>query len=247
LIATPRAVDRLTIRSRPGGYPISRQNWGKLLFIHRPIPAESLRPLIPGRLEIDTFEGQAWIGVVPFTMWGIRPSFTPPIPGVNTFHELNVRTYVHLDGVPGVWFLSLDAANRVAVRMARALFHLPYFDANMELSQRDKTIHYLSSRTHEGAAPAELETSWSFGEGLAETQPGSLDFFLTERYCLYAASGRRLFRCRIWHQPWPLKAAELLDFRSTMIESFGLKTLGGDTLVHYAESLKVDVWRLRRV
>jgi uncharacterized protein YqjF (DUF2071 family) len=247
LIAKPKVVDRLTIRSRPAGLRIQRQHWGKLLFIHQPIPAESLRRLIPDRLEIDTFEGQAWIGVVPFTMWGIRPSFTPAIPGLNAFHELNVRTYVHLDGVPGVWFLSLDAANIVAVRMARVLFHLPYFDANMELNQQDSTIHYLSLRTHRGAAPAELETSWKFREDLAETQPGSLEFFLTERYCLYAAAGRRLFRCRIWHQPWPLRAAELLDYRSTMIESFGLKTLGGDPLVHYAESLKVDVWRLKRV
>ncbi|HEY0384863.1 MAG TPA: DUF2071 domain-containing protein, partial [Pyrinomonadaceae bacterium] len=123
--------DRLALRERPAGWPLGQMNWGKLLFMHWPIEARLLRPLIPQRLVIDTFDGSAWIGVVPFTMWGVRPTFVPPVPGLSQFHELNVRTYVHLDGVPGVWFHSLDAASRLAVWGARTFFHLPYFNARM--------------------------------------------------------------------------------------------------------------------
>src|SRR5437879_12864889 len=140
-------IDRLSIRSRPRGWPLMHQNWGKLLFMHWPIGAELLRPLIPAQLSIDTFDGKAWIGVVPFTMWGIRASFLPPIPCTSAFHELNVRSYVHLNGVPGVLFLSLDAANRLAVWGARKFYHLPYFNAEMSLTQEGSKIEYLSERT----------------------------------------------------------------------------------------------------
>ncbi|HEU5237649.1 MAG TPA: DUF2071 domain-containing protein, partial [Pyrinomonadaceae bacterium] len=122
------------------------QNWGKLLFMHWPIDENILRPLIPSQLSIDKFDDRAWIGVVPFTMWGIRASFLPPIPGTSAFHELNVRTYVHYRGVPGVWFFSLDAANGPAVWGARNFYHLPYFSATMSLNQEGNTINYSSTR-----------------------------------------------------------------------------------------------------
>ena len=111
---TPLCVNQPTINTLPAGFPIMRQHWGKLLFMHWRIDANLLRPLIPSQLKIDTFDGSAWIGVIPFTMWGIRASFLPPIPGTSAFHELNVRTYVTLNGEPGVWFFSLDAANSLA-------------------------------------------------------------------------------------------------------------------------------------
>ena len=139
-------IDRLSIRSQPRGWPLMHQTWGKLLFMHWPISAELLRPLIPQELEIDTFDDKAWIGVVPFTMWGIRASFLPSIPGTSAFHELNVRTYVHYQGVPGVWFFSLDAASRLAVWGARRFYHLPYFNAEMDLRQNGNTIEYSSQR-----------------------------------------------------------------------------------------------------
>ncbi|MGH9901138.1 MAG: YqjF family protein [Pyrinomonadaceae bacterium] len=244
---SPHHIDRLSIRERPGRLPIMRQNWGKLLFMHWPIPAASLRPLIPARLSIDTFEGRAWVGVVPFTMWGVRPSFTPPAPGLSALHELNVRTYVHLDGVPGVWFFSLDANSAPAVWGARTFFHLPYFNARISLRQEGQNIFYDSHRTHGGAPPADFSASWTFGEPLTGAEPGSLVFFLTERYCLYAARRDRLYRCRIFHPPWPLRRAEVSSFRSTMVESHGLPTPPGEPLLHYAEALKVDVWPLVRV
>jgi uncharacterized protein YqjF (DUF2071 family) len=243
-----KAVDRLSIRARPRRWPVMRQHWGKLLFMHWPVPVELLRPLIPDRLTIDTFEGSAWIGVVPFTMWGIRPSFAPPVPGLSAFHELNVRTYVHLDGVPGVWFFSLDAESAAAVWAARTFFHLPYFKARMSLKQRGRTILYSSHRTTRRGAPAEFEATWEIKDALRrESEPGSLPFFLTERYCLYAAHRESLFRCRVFHPPWSLQGASLLSYRSAMIEALGLPTPKGDPLLHYAEALQVDIWPIARV
>jgi uncharacterized protein YqjF (DUF2071 family) len=242
-----KAVDRLSIRARARGWPIMRQHWGKLLFMHWPIPAELLRPLIPGRLTVDTFEGSAWIGVVPFTMWGVRPTFAPPVPGLSAFHELNVRTYVHLDGVPGVWFFSLDAESALAVWGARTFFHLSYFNARMSLKQQDETILYTSHRTHTPAPPAEFDAAWIIKEQLPASEPGTLPFFLTERYCLYTAHRERLFRCRIFHPPWPLREASLSSLKSTMIESHGLPTPTGEPVLHYAEALQVDIWMLAEV
>jgi uncharacterized protein YqjF (DUF2071 family) len=180
-------IERLSVRARPPGLPIMYQTWGELLFMHWPVPAESLRPLIPEPLSIDTHDGAAWIGLTPFTMWGVRPVFAPAISLLSESHELNVRTYVHLDGVPGVWFFSLDANNRVAVLGARLAFHLPYYGARMGLERHDRVIRFASRRTQRRAAPAQFEAAWVSGEELGEARPGSLDFFLVERYCLYSA------------------------------------------------------------
>jgi uncharacterized protein YqjF (DUF2071 family) len=238
----PTDSDRLAMRRRPKGRPLMHQNWGKLLFMHWRIDEKLLRPLIPAQLEIETFDGSAWIGVVPFTMWGIRTLFLPPIPGTSAFHELNVRTYVHHQGVPGVWFFSLDAANRLAVWAARKFYHLPYFNAQMSLDQTGNTIRYCSSRSDHRGAPAELQATWIIGEPLPRPSPDSLEFFLTERYCLDTEHKGKLYRARIHHQPWPLQEATLDSFSSTMIESHGLPTPQGDPLLHYCEELSVDIW-----
>jgi uncharacterized protein YqjF (DUF2071 family) len=223
------------------------QCWGKLLFIHWPIDAELLRPLIPSELSVDTFDGQAWIGVVPFTMWGIRASFLPAIPGTSAFHELNVRTYVHHKGVPGVWFFSLDAANKLAVWGARQFYYLPYFNAEMSLEQDGKAIKYSSIRRDSRGQPAELKTSWTIGGALPPAPAETIDFFLTERYCLYSHHRRQLYRSRIFHPPWPLQSAQFVDYESTMIEAQGIATPGDEPLLHYAESIAVDIWPLRKV
>jgi uncharacterized protein YqjF (DUF2071 family) len=245
----PSELDRLAIRERPDGQAIMHQTWGKLLFMHWRISEEALRPHIPHRLQIDTFDGSAWIGVIPFTMWDIRafPPFLPPVPGLSRMHELNVRTYVHLDGVPGVWFFSLDANSSVAVFTARTFFHLPYFNAEMSLEQDGKKIVYSSSRTEDDAPAAEFAATWEIGETLPYSHPDSLEFFLTERYCLYAARKEELYRCRIFHDPWPLQRATLSSCDSTMIESHGLPTPKGEPLLHYAEELSVDIWPIVEV
>jgi uncharacterized protein YqjF (DUF2071 family) len=240
-------IDRLSIRERPAGWSLMRQDWGKLLFMHWPIDEKFLRPLIPSSLTIDKFDGSAWIGMIPFTMWGIRASFLPPLPGTSAFHELNLRTYVHFKGVPGVWFHSLDAANKLAVWAARKFYHLPYFHAEMSLDQSGNTIHYASSRRDKHGAPGTLKTSWTVGPQLPTSLPESLAFFLTERYCLYSAEGDRLYRARIHHRPWPLQTATLNSLSSTMIESLGVPAPQDDPVLHYCEEISVDIWPLKKI
>ena len=224
------------------------QHWGKLLFLHWSLPPEYLRPLIPDPLAVDTFDGAAWIGITPFTMWGMRPAFLPPIPFLSESHELNVRTYVHLDGVPGIWFFSLDASNPVAAIGARLTFHIPYFSARMSLERRNRTLRFASRRTRPHTAPAGFEAAWTVGARLPQSEPGSLRFFLTERYVLYSARGAALYRARIFHRPWPLHEADLLSCRSTMLESQGLSSPGDTPLLHQqGEPLKVRVWPRIRV
>ena len=222
------------------------QSWGKLLFMHWQLPVEALRPLIPQRLEIDTFEDAAWIGVTPFTVWDARPVFTPPLPWVSEFHEINVRTYVHLDGVPGVWFFSLDANSLVAVTAARAFFRLPYYYASISLEQEGETIIY-TSRREGGESSAEFNATWTIGADLPQSKPGSLEFFLTERYCLYTSDEERLYRCRIFHQPWPLQEAGLSAYESDMVEAAELPTPEGEPLLHCGGPVSVEVWPLEEV
>jgi uncharacterized protein len=226
---------------------LTHQNWGKLLFMHWAMDVERLRALIPSQLSIDTFDGKAWIGIVPFTMWGIRASFLPAIPGTSAFHEMNVRTYVHFNGVPGVWFFSLDAAHRLAVWGARRFYHLPYFNAEMSLEQEGETISYSSKRIDQRGAPAEFQAKWNIGAALPQSSPDSLEFFLTERYCLYSSHRGRLFRSRISHSSWPLRRATLDSYRGTMTQALGIPEPAGEPLLHYAESIAVDIWPLRSV
>ncbi len=230
------------------------QNWGKLLFMHWRIDEKHLRPLIPQALKIDAFDGSAWIAVAPFTMWDIRalPPFLPAVPGLSSAHELNVRTYVYLDNVPGVWFFSLDCNSSLAVMAARTFYHLPYYAAEIELveengkNESDKpgscSIDYSLVRSED--PPATFHSKWTVGEHLATSRPNSLEFFLTERYCLYSEHNSKLYRARIHHNPWPLQTAELNSFESSMIESHGLPTPEGDPLLHYCEELSVEIWPL---
>jgi uncharacterized protein YqjF (DUF2071 family) len=143
--------------------------------------------------------------------------------------------------------MSMDANSAFGVWGARRFFHLPYFNARMGLEQRGRTINYGSERTHRDAPPAAFRAEWSFGEPLEQSEPGSLAFFLTERYCLYSSRREELYRCRVFHPPWPLRRAEVSAFDSTMLEALGLPTPEGEPLVHYADRIKTDIWPLRRV
>ena len=223
------------------------QTWGKLLFMHWRIEERELRPLIPKGLEIDTFDGTAWIGIIPFTMWDIRafPPYLPAVPSLSSAHELNVRTYVHYGRVPGVWFFSLDCNSTAAVMAARAFYHLPYFNADIELEQRANTIDYSCRRTND--PPAQFKASWNIGETVPFSHPDSLEFFLTERYCLYSANDGDLYRARIFHQPWPLQKATMNSYESTMIEALGMAAREGEPVLNYAEELDVDIWPIRKV
>lgn len=239
-------VDRLAVRHRPQGQPVMHQDWGKLLFMHWRIKENFLRPHIPAGLEIDTYGNSAWIGITPFTMWDIRglPPYMPPIPGLSEMHELNVRTYVHYNGVPGVWFFSLDANSTAAVLGARSFYHLPYYSADISLEGKRK-IKYRLKRKDD--PPAQFKAEWTVGEPLPESQPGSREFFLTERYVLYSEFEGELYRARIYHEPWQLYEAELSDFGSTMLEAKQIPQPKTQPILHYAEQVSVDIWMLESV
>ena len=244
---TPSVDDRLAMRVRPEGSPVMYQTWADLLFLHWRVPVETLRRHVPARLEIDTHEGRAFVGVTPFTLSGVRPIFTPPVPYLSEFHEVNVRTYVHLNGEPGVWFFSLDANSAAAVAGARAFYRLPYFNARIERERAgDKTV-YAATRDDSQGRAAEFEAVWTTGAEEAEAEPGTLDFFLTERYCLYAAEGDKLYRARIHHRPWPLRKVKLGPFRTTMVEAAGLGKTAGEPRTHHGGPVDVEVWPLEEV
>jgi uncharacterized protein YqjF (DUF2071 family) len=241
---------RLALRERPAGAPMLRQQWSELLFMHWPVPAELLQAHLPPRLRADTHQGQAWIGIVPFEMSKVRTRYTPQVPGTHQFLELNVRTYVHLDGVPGVWFFSLDATNALAVWVARTFFHLPYLRADMRLDQPSPELRqFAATRTHAGAPPATVRATWKLGTPLPPSEPGSLAFFLTERYCLYTGNKARtkLYQGRVAHAPWPLRAAQVLHLESNLLEGHGLPTPAGKPVVHAGGPVQVELWPMRQV
>ncbi|MBD2767077.1 DUF2071 domain-containing protein [Hymenobacter sp. BT664] len=246
----PTLAQRLAIRERPAGTPLLHQEWGDLLFMHWPVPAAVLQPYLPPRLQVDTYDGQAWLGVVPFRMSKVRTRFSPPVPGTSEFLELNVRTYVHLDGVPGVWFFSLDATNALAVWVGRTIFNLAYLRADMHLESPTGHQHQFSARrTHSGAPAASFRATWQVGPPLPPAEPDSLAFFLTERYCLYTSNRAqtKLYRGRVAHEPWPLATAQVLHYESSLIESQGLPTPAGSPVLHAGGPVRVELWPMRRV
>lgn len=226
---------------------VMHMTWLDLAFFHWPVRVEQLRPLIPPQLAIDTFDGWAWVGVVPFRMRNVRARLTPALPWFSAFMELNVRTYVTGDR-PGVWFFSLDAENPFAVRTARQLFHLPYMDARMAMRKQGELVRYGSRRTHRGEPPADLLCDyWPTGERF-KAAPGSFDEFLVERYCLYAADPRRhVWRCDIRHHPWTLRPADSDLLVNTMGQQIGLDFSGRAPVQHYTDPLDVLAWAPRRI
>jgi hypothetical protein len=224
------------------------QSWHDLLFAHWVIDAAVLRPYIPAGLEIDTFKGQAWLGLVPFRMSGVRLRWTPALPGLSAFPELNVRTYVSARDKPGVWFFSLDAANALAVAAARLSFHLPYFRARMSCSEAGGWVNYRSRRTHQGAPDAVFEARYRGIGDASEPRRGTLEYFLTERYCLYsAASGGRIYRGEIHHPSWLLQTAEAQFVSNTMAQGVDLPQPGGPPILHFARRQDIVAWAPRRI
>ncbi len=226
----------------PRGPWIMAQVWHDLLFAHWPVAPEILRPLVPASLELDTFEDEAWLGVVPFRMSGVRLRGTPALPYLSAFPELNVRTYVTHGNKPGVWFFSLDATNFLAVVAARLWFHLPYFHSRMDLVEKDGWIWYDSARKHRDSTKAIFEGKYRPTGKVFEAGRGTIDHWLTERYCLYAESSRRLYRSDIHHRPWQLQAAEAEIAINTMAAPLDVALLQIAPLLHFAKFQDVRVW-----
>jgi uncharacterized protein YqjF (DUF2071 family) len=231
----------------PEGPWVMVQRWHHLLFAHWRCRVSDLRALIPSPLEIETYEGDAYIGVIPFYMSGVRLRAAPPVPTAHAFEELNVRTYVTLDGRPGIWFFSLDCASSLAVIGARIGVYLPYYRAAMSMSCVAGAIDYESQRWPIGAAPAAFSAS-SRGVGpAAEPAPRSLDHFLTERYSLYTSSGTRIWRGDIWHRRWPLQGARAEIERNSMVSATGVRVVDEQPLLHYSDFQDVRFWWPDRV
>jgi uncharacterized protein len=227
---------------------VMAMRWLDVLFLHWPVRPEVLRRLIPAPLELETFDGRAWIGVVPFQMTGVRPRGLPERVCSLAFPELNVRTYMAHAGRPGVWFFSLDATNRLAVRAARLWYGLLYYDAYMRWQRQGERVHYTSQRTHRGAPPAAFEAVyWPAGE-VYGAAPGTLDYWSTERYCLYTIDRRGGVGCgEIHHRPWPLQPAEVEIRQQTMTQPLAIELPRQEPVRHFARHQEVVAWALQGV
>jgi uncharacterized protein YqjF (DUF2071 family) len=224
------------------------QSWSQLLFAHWPVSPDVLRPLIPAGLQIDIYDGRAWIGIVPFYMSHVRARGLPLILGTNAFCELNVRTYITDGNKAGVWFFSLDTTNPLAVFGARTAFHLPYYRAGMSLEREGDTITYHSRRTHSGAPSAEFSAIYCPTSPVFHSTPGTLTSWFTERYCLYSVDrSGRLYCGEIHHAPWPLQDAQADIRLNTMAEASGIHLPNTAPLLHYAERLDVVTWYLQHL
>jgi uncharacterized protein YqjF (DUF2071 family) len=251
-------IDRVSPTLRPDEGEVMKQRWADLLFLHWAVDARALRSAIPAALELDTHEGRAYVGIVPFTVTGARPTWLPPLPFVSEFHEVNVRTYVHHAGRdPGVWFFTLDASNPLVVQTARALFKLPYRRAEIEMVVEDpaestartgdgrRWINYTSRRVS-GDRP-ELEVRYGPAGAPQPATPGTLDHFLLERYVLYTEADGTLFQARVHHAAYPAQQALVPSLRENYLPGIGVKRPEKAPLAHYAREVEVDVFPLREV
>lgn len=222
-------------------------DWEDLLFLHWPSAPSALTPHLPHGLELETFEGRAWLGVVPFRMARTRWRPLPRLPGASEFPELNLRTYVRAGGKSGVWFFSLDAASRLAVHGARASFGLPYFHARMSCEQRGDEVVYRSERRDPRGPPATFAARWRAVEPSFEARTRPLERFLTERYALFAHRAGRLQVGEIAHAPWRVARAEVALERCALTALLGLELEGPPVSALVAEPVSVAAWWPRPV
>lgn len=206
--------------------------------------APVMRQLVPSQLALDSWDGSCWVGVVPFRMSGVRGRGLPAIPGVSRFPELNVRTYVTYGGKPGVYFFSLDAASQLAVRTARTLYHLPYFHASMRAERLREATLYSSFRD---GGEAKFRARYTPIAAVELRRPGTIEHWLSERYCLYTVHKKIVYRGDVHHAPWPLQDAEAEIELNTMATPAGLVLPDSIPLLHFARRLDVTIWPLQRV
>jgi uncharacterized protein YqjF (DUF2071 family) len=249
LLTTPArqaAVEKKT-EHRPWPLPdrpwVMAQTWEDLLFVHYRVPPEALARHVPQGLEIDQHEGSGWLGVTPFVITGFRLRGTVPLPGISSFPELNVRTYVTVEDKPGIWFFSLDTSSRLAVEGARRAYKLPYFHARMSV-RRGGDIDYASDRT--GGEDRRFAGRYRPTGPTFNAEPASLEYFLAERYCLYALDCGALHRADIHHPPWPLQDAEA-ELEANPMAPAGLELPPERPLLHFARRQDVLIWSLERV
>jgi hypothetical protein len=220
---------------------VLKQSWNDLLFAHWPVAKDRLRELVPGYLDLDTYESEAWVTVTPFRLTDISPRGLPALPWISAFNEINVRTYVTYAGVPGIYFFSLDADSIIAVNGARTVFHLPYFLAEMTSGGSANRLTFSSRRTADG--PAEFQAEFGPVGPAFQARPGTLEHWLTERYCLYTrSSGGHAYRVSIDHAPWQLHAAKAEITANSMTEHAAIRLPSAPPLLHFARRQDVLTW-----
>jgi uncharacterized protein YqjF (DUF2071 family) len=220
------------------------QSWLHLLFAHWPVPEAALREVVPRQLPIDTFEGTAWLGITPFCARGLRLRGTLPAPAISSFPELNVRTYVSVGGKPGIYFLSLDTDSAAAVLAARRTYRLPYFHSRIRVEKDEEGIGYDLLRTSDDGPPAYFVARYGAEGDELPVRDGSLERWLTERYCLYTLDDEgRIQRGEIHHPPWPLHRGWAEIETNTMAMPFGID-LEGEPLLHFSPRQDVAIWTL---
>ena len=231
----------------PEGPWILRQRWRDLLFAHWPAPADKLRPLVPSSLTIQEFNGSSWVGIVPFRIEGLSPRGVPDLPNLSAFPELNVRLYVEAEGKPGIFFISLDAASLSAVAGARAAFNLPYFHARMSATVAAGAVRYHSVRRRDPSV--RFEADYAPVGDCFQAAPGTLEYFLTERYCLYARRRRGgVKRLEVHHPPWRLRVAEGQIIENAMASRQGvIMDERAKPLLHVAETMDVVAWNATKL
>jgi uncharacterized protein YqjF (DUF2071 family) len=227
----------------PPGPWVMTQTWHNLMFAHWPVDSAALREKIPAGFELDRFEGQAWVGIVPFLMTNVAPRGVPALPWLSAFPELNVRTYVRVGGVPGVYFFSLDAANPIAVGVARVAVHLPYFTAKMRCDEREGTIECESRRASASAPRAEFRGNYRAVGAVRPAERGTLEYFLTERHCLFTVKpSGAASRVDIHHPPWPLQGCEATISTNTMADAAGIRLPDVAPLLHFSKRQDMVAW-----
>jgi hypothetical protein len=208
----------LALRRRPDQRVAMLQSWRDMLFLHRRVDQDALRKLLPKGLELDLWEGEAWIGLVPFRMEGIRPAKLRAVPWLSAFPETNVRTYVTRNGQPGVWFFSLDAARWAACAFARTFYSLPYHHAMMQATRVGDELRYASRRARDFRAMVQIEAQVA-GDP-APAAPGTFEFWLVERYLLYAERRGKLFNGRVFHEPYSIAPARVSLCEQTLTDAW---------------------------
>jgi len=232
----------------PSGAWVMAQTWNDLLFAHWPVRQSALADRVPAALPLDTFDGEAWVGITPFVLTDLRPRTLPPAPWMSAFPEINVRTYVRRNGKGGVFFFSLDAGSALAVVGARWLYALPYHYARFDVAHHGTRIRYVCHREERGAAPAAFEAEYEPAGPVARAAPDTLEAWLTERYCLYTVDAAgAVSRAEIHHEPWPLRPARAEIRVNTMAAANGLSLPARPPLLHFAQRLQVNVWLPARI
>lgn len=247
-MADPAPHARPQSDERPVGPRLLRLKKSTQLFLHWPVDATLLRRHVPRSMSVDTCKGQAWIGLTSFQMAGVRPVGTPAVPGLSSFLELNLRTYVTYRELRGVFYFSADVSNPLAVWLARKFFHLPYFRARIQCLREEEAVHRFSSRRrHRGAQSAEFDCSWSTGAPVERRNAGTWIDFLTDRCEVFSQYRGRVYATAAWHQPWTLTQATVHTLHTTMFEAAGLKMPSAPPLAHHCHDVVMDVWPQREL